>query len=210
MNPFCLAVYTEMRLHAKVSLGPLLRLMHLRIPLLRAILRRTGGTDDGRIHDGLIVHLQAVLRQMFLNSYKELFAQLVRFQEMPKLADRGLSGTGSQPRSMPTNCRMARESYSASSTAGSDRLNHCCRQWRRSMRSTPNRRTPRPLGLGRARFNRRHQVCPRYDTIHFVEEPLAASGFAILLEGAFSKGLLVHGAPPDQCCALRRHITQRE
>ena len=54
------------------------------------------------------------------------------------------------------------------------------------MRSTPNRRTPRPLGLGRARFNRRHEVCSRYDRIHFVEEPLAASGFAILLEGAFS------------------------
>ena len=68
--------------------------MHLKIPLLRAILRRTGGTDDGRIHDGLIVHLQAVLRQMFPDSYKELFAQLVRFQEMPKLADRGLIGHG--------------------------------------------------------------------------------------------------------------------
>src|SRR5207302_1755473 len=35
------------------------------------------------------------------------------------------SGTGSQPRSMPTNCRITTESYSASSTAGSDRLNHC-------------------------------------------------------------------------------------
>src|SRR5438094_5720888 len=30
------------------------------------------------------------------------------------------SGTGSQPRSMPTNCRITTESYSASSTAGSD------------------------------------------------------------------------------------------
>ena len=38
------------------------------------------------------------------------------------------SGTGSRPRSMPTNCRITTESYSASSTAGSDRLNHCCRK----------------------------------------------------------------------------------
>src|SRR5205807_9979234 len=37
------------------------------------------------------------------------------------------SGTGSQPKSMPTNCRITPESYSASSTAGSDRLNHCCK-----------------------------------------------------------------------------------
>ena len=38
------------------------------------------------------------------------------------------SGTGSCPRSMPTNCRITAESYSASSTPGSDRLNHCCRK----------------------------------------------------------------------------------
>src|ERR1700730_3350116 len=38
------------------------------------------------------------------------------------------SGTGSRPRSMPTKSRIARESYSASSAAGSDRLNHCCRK----------------------------------------------------------------------------------
>src|SRR6266567_1442556 len=38
------------------------------------------------------------------------------------------SGAGSRPRSMPTNCRIASESYNASSAAGSDRLNHCCRK----------------------------------------------------------------------------------
>ena len=42
------------------------------------------------------------------------------------------SGTGSRPRSIPTNCRITGESYSASSTAGSDRLNHC---WVASNRS---------------------------------------------------------------------------
>ena len=34
------------------------------------------------------------------------------------------SGTGSRPRSMPTNCRIPTESYNASSTPGSDGLNH--------------------------------------------------------------------------------------
>src|SRR6266849_353406 len=37
------------------------------------------------------------------------------------------SGAGSSPKSIPTNCRITGESYRASSTAGSDRLNHCCR-----------------------------------------------------------------------------------
>jgi len=38
------------------------------------------------------------------------------------------SGTGSLPRSMPTNRRIARESYSASSAPGSDNSNQCCRK----------------------------------------------------------------------------------
>src|SRR5207244_1726426 len=59
---------------------------------------------------------------------QDLFPQLVFFQQVPELAHRGLVGTGSQPRSMPTNCRITTESYSVSSTAGSDRLNHCCKK----------------------------------------------------------------------------------
>jgi hypothetical protein len=58
------------------------------------------------------------------------------------------SGTGSRPRSIPTNCRMARESYSASSTAGSDRLNQCCKKWMRSIRSTPMGGRPAPSAFG--------------------------------------------------------------
>ncbi len=52
VNQFGPTVYPNMRLHAKGPLVALLRLMPLRIPRLRAILRRTGGTDDGGIHDG--------------------------------------------------------------------------------------------------------------------------------------------------------------
>jgi len=37
---------------------------------------------------------------------------------------------------MPTKLRIATESYSASSTAGSDKLNHSCRKWIRSIRSS--------------------------------------------------------------------------
>jgi transposase-like protein len=33
-----------------------------------------------------------------------------------------------KPKSIPTNRRITTESYSAYSTAGSDRLNHCCKK----------------------------------------------------------------------------------
>src|SRR5271157_3890734 len=54
------------------------------------------------------------------------------------------SGTGSRPRSMPTNCRITTESYSASSSPGSDRLNHCCRKYTRNIRSNPTGGRPLP------------------------------------------------------------------
>ncbi len=54
------------------------------------------------------------------------------------------SGTGSRPRSIPTNARIVGESYSASSTAGSERLNQCWRKYIRSIRSSPTGGRPFP------------------------------------------------------------------
>ena len=88
MNTFRLAVDADMGPHPEIPLVALLRLVHLRIPLLRAILRRTGGTDDRGIHDRPTADLQTVRGQMFSDSGKELFPDLLGFQQMPKLADR--------------------------------------------------------------------------------------------------------------------------
>ena len=46
------------------------------------------------------------------------------------------SDAASRPKSMPGNPRIATESWRASSTAGFDRLNHCCRKYTLSMRSS--------------------------------------------------------------------------
>ena len=56
MNQLGLAIHTNMRLHAEVPLVALLRLMHLGIPRLGPVLRRTGRTDDSRVHDGASAH----------------------------------------------------------------------------------------------------------------------------------------------------------
>src|SRR5262249_31650433 len=65
------------------------------------------------------------------------------------------SGTGSRPRSMPTNARIVGESYSASSTAGAERLNQCWRKYIRSMRSRPTGGRPFP-GFGYSGSMRAH------------------------------------------------------
>jgi hypothetical protein len=53
-------------------------------------------------------------------------------------------GVGSCPKSIPTNCLITGESYRASSTAGSDKLNHCCKKYIRSIRSTSTGGRPFP------------------------------------------------------------------
>lgn len=90
MDQFRLAIDTDMRLHAEVPLVAFLGLMHLGIPLLGPILGRTGRTDEGGIYNGAPADLHAVDGQICPNSDKELFSQLVGFQQMSKLADRRL------------------------------------------------------------------------------------------------------------------------
>ncbi len=50
MNQLTLAIHAHVRLHPEVPLLPLARLVHLRITLLLAVLRRTRGVHDRRIH----------------------------------------------------------------------------------------------------------------------------------------------------------------
>src|SRR5574337_988506 len=57
------------------------------------------------------------------------------------------SGRFPSSMSSPANSRNIGVSYSASSIAGSDRLNHCCRKWTRSMVSTAKGGRP-PLAPG--------------------------------------------------------------
>jgi hypothetical protein len=94
MNQLGLAIHPNMDLHAKMPLVPLLGLMHLGIPLLLAILRRTRRADDRGVDNGASAYLQPLRRQRLPDPSKALLAQLVRFQEMPELADRGLIGHG--------------------------------------------------------------------------------------------------------------------
>ena len=45
-------VHSDMDLHAEVVLVPLLRGVHVGVPLLLLILHRRRGIDDGGVHDG--------------------------------------------------------------------------------------------------------------------------------------------------------------
>src|SRR3972149_2982196 len=81
------AVHSDMGLHAEVPLIALFSLMHLRVTSLLTVLGRSGGVDNGGVHDGALAYFYPVLSQILPNKHKEPFAEIAGFQKVTELAD---------------------------------------------------------------------------------------------------------------------------
>jgi hypothetical protein len=128
MNQLPLAVHSHVRLHPEIPRVAFLGLMHLRIPLSSRILGRTRRVDDRRVHNRPRADAQPLPPQMLVDPPENARPRSCRSSRGRNLHTVVSSGTGSFPRSIPAKWRITAESYSASSTAGSDRLKHCCRK----------------------------------------------------------------------------------
>lgn len=107
MNELVAAVDAHVRLHPEMPLFAPGGLMHRRIARTVLVIRR--GTDDGRLDDRAVTDF-----------YRTVVS----------------SGAPSISRSTPAKLRIDTGSYSASSTAGSERLKHICRKYAHSLRSS--------------------------------------------------------------------------
>ena len=103
------AVDPEMPLHPEVPLVALLGLMHLGIARLAGILGRRQRIDDRGINDCAGCHLQSIHRQVPLYLVEQPPAQIVRSSRWRKRHTVVSSGTGSRPRSIATQRRIACE-----------------------------------------------------------------------------------------------------
>jgi hypothetical protein len=83
-----LAIHTDVQLHPKVPLLTLPRLMHFGVSRLVRVLRGTGRTDDGGIHDGAGANLQATPLQYLADLGEQLLSELVALQQPAKLQQR--------------------------------------------------------------------------------------------------------------------------
>src|SRR5271163_2471778 len=100
--------------------------------------------DDRRIYDRAGANFDPFGVQMIVDRVQHRSTQLMCFNQMAEFADRGLVRHSFAPRSMPTKRRIEIDSYRASSVAGSERLNQCCKKYSRSIRSSPTGGRPRP------------------------------------------------------------------
>ena len=192
MDQLGTAVYTDVGLHAEIPLLSLLRLMHLRVPFLPAVLCRGGSVDDGGVNYGTSTDLHTVFIQILGNQRKELFAEVVSLEKVAKLADR----------------RLVRSSLPAKVDA--DKCAHGTRVvkglfYRRIGQVEPmlqkvdaqhafytNRRPAGPISLGIERLDDIAKLPPRDNLVHLGEKTLPTGRFAVLFKGSFGESLLTH------------------
>lgn len=98
-------VHVNVQLHPKVPLLPLPGLVHVRVTHLVDVLGGTRCSNDGGIHNGSGVELEASRLQFLAYLDKQGFAQFVVVEQFRNLVMVVESGTGSRPRSMPTKLR---------------------------------------------------------------------------------------------------------
>ena len=85
-------VHADMRLHIEVPLVTLLGLVHLWVPLARAVLGRSGRCDQCGINDRAGVEHQAFGDQGGVDRGLQFNAQVVLFEQVAKAQDGGLIG----------------------------------------------------------------------------------------------------------------------
>ncbi len=89
VDDFGPAIDADVRLHAEKPLITLLCLMHVGIPLTVFILRGGRRTDDRRIDNGAVAHLNTLGLEILKDVLKQGLSEIVTLQQMPEAADRG-------------------------------------------------------------------------------------------------------------------------
>jgi hypothetical protein len=183
MDQLRATVDADVRLHPEVPLRALRCLVHLRISPAVLVLRRARRADDRRIHNRALGDLDAAAMQMLVHRRQQHLAELVPFQQVSKLAHRGLIRRPFDPQ------------INADETAHRDRvvqrfLNRRIRQVEPQLQEVDpqhplqrDRRSATALAHLRVRrLHRRRQFRPRNDLVHVREKLRAARGLPVLLK----------------------------
>ena len=120
-----IGIHTSMGFHAEMPLVVFLRLVHLRVAFTTAVLGGAGRGDQGGIDNRVALQQQAFGGQRSVDGGQDLKTQVVLFEQVAKPKDGALVGQVVFTRLQPRKLRNMGVSYSASSIAGSERLNHC-------------------------------------------------------------------------------------
>lgn len=134
-------VGTDVDFHPKIPLVALLGGVHVGVAGFVLVLGGAGGMDDSGVHHRAFGHQQAVGLEVGVDGLQQHGGQAVVFEEMPEVQDGGLvrQGVGD-----PGKAREAAHALDFVERVfhlcpvgiwRSEKLNHCCIQWMRSIAS---------------------------------------------------------------------------
>lgn len=186
-------VHPDMRLHAEVPLPALARRVHLRVPFLLPVLRRTRCVDDAGIHDRAPVHLQPVLGQVDIDQAEQAISQVVPFHEVAELADGGLVRRGF-PAEVDAHEPAHRQGVVQSLLGSRIREIEPVLKEVDAQHPFDSDRPPAcTLRLRIERLDGLGQLLPGNDLVHVIQETFLAGLFAVLVEAGIGKRGLAHG-----------------
>jgi hypothetical protein len=82
-------IYADMHFHTEMPLVALFSLVHFRVSRAGAVLRRRWRTNDRGIDNAAFTHSQPLLSKMLIYRIENLFSQVVFFQKVTEIQDRG-------------------------------------------------------------------------------------------------------------------------
>jgi hypothetical protein len=182
MNELGFAVSPDMRLHSKIPLIALLGLVHLGIALFVFVLNRGRRIDKRGIDDRTRADLHALRLQVLTDGRKQLFTQIMGFQQVTKFAHRGLIGRRFMPkinthkrphRAAVVQCFFHRRIGEVKPVLQKVYSQHPL---------NPHRRAAGTVPFGVYQLNQPAQLSPRHDPLHLRQEDLAPRRLAIPLK----------------------------
>lgn len=186
-------VNSDMNLHPEVVLIPLLRGVHVGVPLLLPVLRRRRGVDDGGVHDGPLGEFQPSGFKMSVDLLEDPLTKVVGLKKMAEFADGGLVGY-----------RLVAKVYANKAPHGFHVVKgfFCPRiaevkpalQKMDSKHSLQTYRGTTFARFGVEGFNESTEFLPGNDPLHFREELFPPCGLLVFLEcgGVRKRFLAVH------------------
>ena len=126
-------VGADVDFHPKIPLVTLLGGVHVGVAGFVLVLGGAGGMDDSGIHHRAFGHQQAFGFEVRIDGVQQDGGQAVVFKEMPEVEDRGLVRQGVGDTGKARKTAHALDFVERVFHWRSEKLNHCCIQWMRSM-----------------------------------------------------------------------------
>lgn len=191
MNQAGLDISANMGLHPEEILVAFLGLVHLGVALSLFVFGRTGGMNNGGVDDVALAQGKAFFLQITVDDREDRRGQLMLFQQVPEVHDRGVFGyrrAQGQAGELAHGRDFVERFFHGRIAQGEPVL-----QQMNAQHGVQRIGFSAAAGVGVERLDQPQQTRPRHDLIHLGEEAFAACLLALAGIFEIGKAHLAHG-----------------